>query len=68
MEIHFFDYVSVELLFVLTVVLMLLMLEVGFRFGSMKKSKKVKAQTAQVGRSPATSLEICCIKPYYLSI
>ena len=48
MEIHFFDYISVELLFVLTVLVMLLMLEVGFRFGSVKKSKKVKAQTAQV--------------------
>ena len=48
MEIHFFDYISVELLFVLTVLVMLLMLEVGFRFGGVNKPKKVKAQTAQV--------------------
>jgi hypothetical protein len=48
MEIHFFDYLSVEVLFVLTVLVMLLMLEAGFRFGSVNKAKKVKAQTAQV--------------------
>ena len=45
---HFLDQFSIELLFLLTVLLMLFMLEVGFRFGRSKQSRKVKAQTAQV--------------------
>ena len=45
---HLFDHLSIELLFLLTVVLMLLMLELGFRFGLRTQAKPVKEQTAQV--------------------
>jgi len=48
MENHFFDRFSIELLFVLTVAIMLIMLEIGFRFGIIKQTRKAKAQTAQV--------------------
>lgn len=48
MEIHFFDRFTIELLFLLTVATMLIMLEIGFRFGIAKQTKKAKAQTAQV--------------------
>lgn len=48
MAVHFLDQFSIEFLFLLTVLLMLIMLELGFRFGRSKQSKKVKAQTAQV--------------------
>lgn len=48
MHIHFFDRLSVEALFVLTFLLMVLMLELGFQFGVRKKRKSVKAQVAQV--------------------
>ena len=45
---HFFDSLSIEFLFLLTFLLMVLMLEVGFQFGQRKRAKAVKAQTAQV--------------------
>ena len=45
---HFFDAISIELLFLLTVLLMLLMLEAGYRFGLGAQSKGAKAQIAQV--------------------
>jgi ABC-type multidrug transport system fused ATPase/permease subunit len=45
---HFFDTLSIELLFVLSFLLMVLMLEVGFQFGQRKRARAVKAQTAQV--------------------
>ncbi len=45
---HFFDQLSIELQFLLTFVLMVLMLELGFHFGRRKQVKPVKAQTAQV--------------------
>ena len=45
---HFFDQLSIELQFLLTFVLMVLMLELGFHFGLRKQVKPVKAQTAQV--------------------
>ena len=45
---HFLDQFHIEFLFFLTVLLMLFMLEVGYRFGRNKLSSKVKAQTAQV--------------------
>ena len=48
MENHFFDRITIELLFVATVGLMLMMLELGFQFGTRKQTKKAKAQTAQV--------------------
>ena len=48
MNAHFFDTISIEALFLLTFVLMVVMLEVGFRFGSQLKGSKVKAQTSQV--------------------
>ncbi len=48
MHIHFFDKISIELLFLLTFLLMVLMLELGFRFGINKQTRPVKAQTAQV--------------------
>ena len=48
MHIHFFDRLSIETLFLLTFALMVLMLELGFRFGSHNKAKTVKAQVAQV--------------------
>jgi hypothetical protein len=48
MEIHFLDQFHVEFLFFLTVLLMLFMLEIGYRFGRKNLSKMVKAQTAQV--------------------
>lgn len=48
MAMHFLDGFSIELLFVGTVLLMLFMLEVGFRLAQSTRSKKVKAQTAQV--------------------
>jgi len=48
MENHLLDRLSIELLFVLTVILMLVGLEVGFRIGANVKGKKVKAQTSQV--------------------
>ena len=48
MAVHFLDQFSIEFLFLLTVLLMLLMLETGYRFGRKEQLKKVKAQTAQV--------------------
>jgi len=45
---HFFDTLSIEALFFLTFLFMVLTLEVGFRFGQRKQGKSVKAQTAQV--------------------
>lgn len=45
---HFFDQFSIELLFLLTVMFMLLMLESGYRFGLITQAKPAKAQTAQV--------------------
>ena len=48
MHIHFLDRLSVETLFVLTFLLMVFMLELGFRFGIQNKRKSVKAQVAQV--------------------
>lgn len=45
---HFLDDFSVGFLFLATVLLMLLMLEVGFRLAQTTQSKRVKAQTAQV--------------------
>ena len=45
---HFFDSVSIELLFLLTVAAMLLMLEAGYRFGFAAQTKASKAQIAQV--------------------
>jgi hypothetical protein len=48
MHIHFLDRFSVATLFVLTFLLMVFMLELGFRFGLHKKRKSVKAQVAQV--------------------
>ena len=48
MENHLLDRLSIELLFVLTVILMLVGLEIGFRIGANVKGKKVKAQTSQV--------------------
>lgn len=48
MAMHFLDKFSVGFLFLATVLLMLLLLEVGFRLGHIKNSKKAKAQTAQV--------------------
>jgi hypothetical protein len=47
-HIHFFDNISIELLFLLTFAFMVLMLELGFRSGLQKQAKPVKAQTAQV--------------------
>jgi len=48
MENHVLDRFSIEALFLLTVILMLVGLEVGFRFGANVKGKKVKGQTSQV--------------------
>jgi hypothetical protein len=48
MDYHLLDRFSIQLLFLLTVILMLVGLEVGFRFGANVKGKKVKAQTSQV--------------------
>ena len=48
MHIHFFDTLSIEVLFLLTFALMVIMLELGFRFGTHNKAKTVKAQVAQV--------------------
>lgn len=48
MAVHFLDQFSIELLFLLTVLLMLFMLEVGYRFGRSEQTKKAKSQTAQV--------------------
>ena len=45
---HFFDQISIELLFLLTVLLMLVMLESGYRFGLRLQTKTANAQTAQV--------------------
>ena len=45
---HFFDAISIELLFLLTVAFMLLMLEAGYRFGLRAQNRPAKAQTAQV--------------------
>jgi len=45
---HFFDEISIELLFLLTAGLMLLLLELGFRFGVKSQVKAAKAQTSQV--------------------
>lgn len=45
---HFLDTLSIEFLFLLTFVLMVLMLELGFQFGQRKRATAVKAQTAQV--------------------
>jgi hypothetical protein len=48
MQNHVLDDLSIGAVFVLTFLLMLLMLELGFRFGRRIKEKSVKAQTAQV--------------------
>lgn len=48
MHSHFFDTLPIGLLFLLTFVLMMLMLELGFRLGTHKGIQPVKAQTAQV--------------------
>jgi hypothetical protein len=45
---HFLDQISIELLFFLTVILMLLMLESGYRFGLRAQENSANAQTAQV--------------------
>jgi hypothetical protein len=45
---HFFDAISIEVLFLLTVAFMLLMLEAGYRFGFRAQTGSAKAQTAQV--------------------
>lgn len=45
---HFFDKLSIELLFLLTAGSMLLLLELGFRFGVKPQVKAAKAQTSQV--------------------
>ena len=45
---HFFDQLAIEWLFLLTIVVMMLMLELGFRCGLRRQSRRVKAQTAQV--------------------
>jgi hypothetical protein len=45
---HFFDAISIEALFLLTVAFMLLMLEAGYRLGLRAQSNSAKAQTAQV--------------------
>ena len=42
---HFLDSLPIELLFLLTVVFMLLMLEAGYRFRLRAHSKSAKAQT-----------------------
>jgi hypothetical protein len=48
MNYHFFDQISIELLFLLTVILMLLILESGYRFGLRAQKTPAKAQIAQV--------------------
>ena len=48
MQNHVLDDLSIGAVFVLTFLLMVLMLELGFRFGRRVKGKSVKAQTAQV--------------------
>ncbi len=48
MNSHFLDQIPIGWLYLLTVVLMMLMLEVGFRFGIDTQAKSVKAQIAQV--------------------
>lgn len=48
MDIHFFDRLSIEALFMLTFVLMVFMLELGFRLGVRKKGNSIKAQVSQV--------------------
>lgn len=45
---HVLDQISIELLFLLTVIFMLLMLEAGYRFGRRAQKSPAKAQTAQV--------------------
>jgi hypothetical protein len=45
---HFLDQISIEFLFLLTVILMLLMLESGYRFGFRGHANTVKEQTGQV--------------------
>jgi len=45
---HFFDQLSIELLFLLTFLFMVLTLELGFQLGLRKHVKPAKAQTAQV--------------------
>lgn len=48
MNIHFFDAISIDSLFLLTVAFMLLMLEAGYRLGLRAQSNSAKAQIAQV--------------------
>ena len=48
MQANWFDSFSIPTLFVASLLLMLLMLEIGFRLGRQRQVKKVKAQTAQV--------------------
>ncbi len=48
MNSHFFDQLPIAWLFLLTVVLMILMLESGYRFGVFAEAKSAKAQVAQV--------------------
>ncbi len=45
---HFLDQIPIQLLFLLTVILMILLLESGYRFGLRAQTKTAKAQTAQV--------------------
>jgi Flp pilus assembly protein TadG len=46
---HFLDSVPIGILFAVTFLLMLLLLELGFRFGHLVQEKSVVAQTTQVG-------------------
>jgi hypothetical protein len=48
MQTNWFDSFSIPTLFGASLILMLLMLEIGFRLGRSRRDKKVKAQTAQV--------------------
>lgn len=47
-ETHFLDSISIGALFVLSILLMISMLELGLRFGRRKEAKQSKAQIAQV--------------------
>lgn len=48
MQTNWFDSFSIPVLFGASLLLMLLMLELGFQLGRSRRDKKVKAQTAQV--------------------
>ncbi len=48
MQMNWFDSFSIPMLFGASLLLMLLMLEIGFRFGGSRRAGKVKAQTSQV--------------------